>query len=217
MDGPNVPALEKESAEENRLVDFQPLFPSDERSPSQNSQGPELKIGRTIAVFDFGGKTSSVEVFTMTVGDETIELLPQRNWSQLDRYKWSAQGKLPGQPSGLEIGLDQVHFAGQTLSPWDAEACAKLERLLNDWLALERETVRKKASAQLPVTAPEPPAQPDPAALRFRVEVDKRGQVHVHCVQDKRTLASIGLSTVGFNSLVQQGFMRKPRAFYTGV
>jgi len=217
MEQPNVPALEKVSSAENPLVDSQPLFPSDESSPSQNSDRPELKIGRTIAAFDFGGKTSSIEVFTITLGDETIKLLPQKNWAQLDHYKWSAQGKLPGQPSGLEIGLDQVHFAGQTLSPREAEACAKLEQLLNEWLALERETARKKASAQLPVTAPEPPAQPDPAAMRFRVEVDKHGQIHVHCIQDKQTLASIGLSTAGFNSLAQQGFMRKPRSFRTGV
>jgi len=217
MDRTNASSLENESGEENRPGDLPPLFPADAPSPPQNSARPEIKIDRAIAVFDLGGKTSSVEVFTMTVGDETIELLPQKNWTQLDRYKWSAQGKLPGQPSGLEIGLDQVHFAGQTLSPRDKEACANLERLLNDWLALERESAMKKASTQLPVTAPEPPAQPDPAALRFRVEVDKRGQVHVHCVQDKQLLASIGLSTPGFNSLVQQGFMRKPRAFHTGV
>src|SRR5258707_12332963 len=102
MEQPDVTALENESRGENPLVDFQPLFPSDERSPSQNSERPELKIGRTVAAFDLGGKTSSVEVFTITLGDETIELLPQRNWTQLDHYKWSAQGKWPGQPS-LEI------------------------------------------------------------------------------------------------------------------
>src|SRR6266566_3427751 len=122
MDRTNASSLENESGEENRPGDLPPLFPADAPSPPQNSARPEIKIDRTIAV-----------------GDETIELLPQKKWTQLDRYKWSAQGKLPGQPSGLEIGLDQVHFAGQTLSPRDAEACAKLERLLNDWLALERE------------------------------------------------------------------------------
>ena len=217
MDQSNVPGFEKESGRDNRLVDFQPLFALDKSSPSQDSEGPEVKIGRTIAAFDFGSKTSTVEVFTMTLGEETIELLPQKNWAQLDRYKWTAQGKLPGQPSGLEIGLDNVHFAGKTLSPRDAEACAKLQQLLNDWLVLERETARKKACGQVSGTAPEPPAQPDPAALRFRVEVDKRGQVHVHCVQDKQILASIGLSTAGFNSLFQQGFMRKAREVHTGV
>src|SRR5438067_393443 len=84
-------------------------------------------------------------------------------------------------------------------------------------LYVERETARKKAAVQPPVTAPEPPPQPDPIALRFRVEVDKRGQVHVHCVLDEETGASIGLSTAGFNRLVQQGFLRKPRAFHAGV
>src|ERR1051326_5544542 len=104
MDQSNVPGFQKESGGDNRLVDFQPLFASDKSSPSQDSEGPEVKIGRTIAAFDFGSKTSTVEVFTMTLGEETIELLPQKNWAQLDRYKWTPQGKLPGQP--LDWKLD---------------------------------------------------------------------------------------------------------------
>jgi len=175
MDPRDVSALEQLS----------PLFP-EENSSSPKNEGAEIRIGRTSVSCDFGGKSSSVEVFTMRLGDERIELLPQKNWSQLDRYKWSAQGKLPGPPRGLEIGLEQVHFAGQSLSPRDTEACAKLEGLLNDWLVSERELTRKKACAQVPVAAPEPPDQPDPTALRFRVDVDKRGQVHVHCVQNKQ-------------------------------
>ncbi|MCX6923812.1 MAG: hypothetical protein NT154_11490 [Verrucomicrobia bacterium] len=154
------------------------------------------------------------------MGDETIELLPLRNWSQLDHYKWTVRGKLPGAPAGLEIALDHVRMAGETVAINDPEGCEKLERLFNDWFLLERETLelaRKKARPQPSSAAPASLAQPESQALRFRVEVDKRGQVHIHCVRGKETLASIGLSVAGFKSLYQQGLMRKPNTLESGA
>src|SRR5262245_54739455 len=109
MDHSGISAFGNGSAGENEVPVFPPLF-SSEDSSQRTTEGAEIKIGTKIATFDFSGKTSNVEVFTMTLGGETIQLLPQKNWTQLDSYKWSAQGKLPGQPSGLEIGLDHVHF-----------------------------------------------------------------------------------------------------------
>jgi hypothetical protein len=58
---------------------------------------------------------------------------------------------------------------------------------------------------------------PEAGARRFQVELDKRGQVHVHCVQGRDTVTSIGLTTAGFNSLVHQGLMRKPRSLQIGA
>jgi hypothetical protein len=213
MEHPIESEMAKESGWKNPLADLPPLFPEE----GTKREECEIKIGTTTAVADFAGKSSNVAVFTMTLGDETIALLPQRTWTQLDRYKWGPQGKLPGQPAGLEIGLEQVHFAGHTLCPSEPAGRATLERLLNDWLASERASTRQKAATPLGVTALEPSPQPDPTAMRFHVEVDKRGQVHVHCIQDKKTLATIGLTAAGFHSLVQQGFMRKPQVVQTGV
>jgi hypothetical protein len=72
------------------------------------------------------------------------------------------------------------------------------------------------------------PAQPSPAAsgvcsksasetMRFHVELDIRGQVHIHCLQGKKTLASVGFSVAGFGSLQEQGLMRKPRTLVVGA
>ena len=57
----------------------------------------------------------------MTLGGETIELLPLRNWSQLDVYKWGPRGKLPGTPAGLEITFDHVKVTGETVLISDPE------------------------------------------------------------------------------------------------
>ena len=49
------------------------------------------------------------------------------------------------------------------------------------------------------------------------MEVDKEGQVHIHCLQGKETLATIGLNLPGFNSLINQGLMHKPHALQVGA
>lgn len=177
---------------------------------------PQIKVGKRTALVS--GKEA--EIFTMTLGVETIELLPLRNWGQLDIYKWRVRGKLPGTPAGLEITFDHIKLLGETVSVKDAEGCAKLEKLFSEWLAVERENLelakkkaQSKATAALPVAAAAPAQQP----LHFHVEVDNKGMVHVHSVQGKETLASIGLNTAGFQSLISQGFMRKPHAMKTGA
>ena len=181
---------------------------------------PEIRAGKVLTLSGGGGTGQELEVFTLTLGGETIELLPSRTWTQLDHYKWTARGRLPGEPAGLHVALDHVKILSESVSIKDPAACVKLERLFNDWLVLERETLelaRKKAHpSSLPPT-PQAAAQPESLALRYRVEVDKRGQVHIHCVQGKETLASIGLTPVGFNSLFQQGLMRKPQKLATGA
>ena len=69
----------------------------------------------------------NLEVFTLTLGGETIELLPLKNWGQLDHHKWTVRGKLPAEPAGLEIALDHVKITGGTVAINDPAGCVKLE------------------------------------------------------------------------------------------
>ena len=180
----------------------------------------EIRIGKCLAFSALAGSAKDLEVFTLTLGSETIELLPLKSWHQLDHHKWTVQGKLPAEPAGLEVALDHVKITGGTVALNDPAGCAKLEQLFNEWLLFERETLelaRKKARPQTLAAALQSAAQPAAPPLRFRVEVDKRAQVHIHCLQGKETLASVGLSVAGINSLHQQGLMRKPHKLATGA
>lgn len=161
-----------------------------------------------------------IEVFTMALGPEKIELLPHKNWSQLDTFKWSMRGKLPGTPAGLEIAHDHIKVAGGTVSPKDPDACLRLERLFAKWLAVELEgaaLARRKAQAKASSNFSPSSISSERPPRHFEVEIDKEGQVHIHCLQGKEKLASIGLNPAGFQSLVNQGLLRKPHALKTGV
>jgi len=180
----------------------------------------EIRIGKCLASAPVSGRRTDLEVFTLTLGGETIELLPMKSWDQLDHHKWTARGRLPAEPAGLEIAGDHVKVAGGIVAINDPAGCVKLERLFNEWLQFERETLklaRKKAQPQPMWPGAESSGQAGSQPLRFSVEVDKRGQVHIHCVRGKETLASVGLNMAGFTSLHQQGLMRKPRALVTGA
>jgi hypothetical protein len=186
-----------------------------ELTPPVRPQASRLiNVGR--AAVSMEGK--EVDIFTMTLGGETIDLLPLRNWGQLDIYKWTVRGKLPGTPAGLEVSSDHVKLAGEVVSVKDPDGRAKLEKLFEEWLALEREGLelakRKSQAKSLPAEVSRPA---EPQAPRFEVELDKRGQVHVRCMQGKEVLASIGLNAPGFQSLVSQGLMRKPHALKVGA
>ena len=232
MNWTNSPAAENGPGRSGRPGEEIYLFPGPP-APHQPSQAaahpesslapgkpPEIKISKCLAFAAVGGNAAELEIFTLTLGGETIELLPLKNWSQLDHYKWAVRGKLPAEPAGLEIAPDHVKLTGATVAIKDPAGCVKLEQLFNDWLRFERQTLelaRKKAQPQSLPAALEPSAQAGPQRLRFRVELDKRAQVHIHCVQGKETLASVGLSVAGFSSLHQQGLMRKPHALATGA
>ena len=183
-------------------------------------KSPEIRIGKCLAFSALAGSAKDVEVFTLTLGSETIELLPLKNWHQLDHHKWTVQGKLPAEPAGLEIALDHVKLTGGTVALNDPAGCVKLEQLFNEWLHFERETLelaRQKARPKAGPAALGAAAQPGAQPLRFHVELDKRAQLHIHCMQGKETLASVGLSIAGINSLHQQGLMRKPHTLTTGA
>jgi hypothetical protein len=74
-----------------------------------------------------------------------------------------------------------------------------------------------KASTQNPSAAPGPIQKSGSDAIHFHVQVDIRGQVHIHCMEGKKTLATVGFTVAGFNSLQEQGLMRKPKALTIGA
>src|SRR5262245_37841198 len=84
-----------------------PVTPPFQEPAGQTSlaAGTNIKVGKIPLVAEDG---KQMEIFTMTLGNETIDLLPFRHWSQLDTYKWGMKGKLPGVPAGLDITYDHV-------------------------------------------------------------------------------------------------------------
>ncbi len=231
MNWTDLPAAEKQPGSGNRpgqeaYLSSEAPLPHQQGQPGTQAEvglapgkPPAIRISKGLALSS-GGAAMNLEVFTLTLGEETIELLPLKNWNQLDHYKWTVRGKLPAEPAGLEIAQDHVRITGGTVAINDPAGCAKLERLFNDWLLFEQENLelaRQKAHPQPLPAAQEPSAQAAAPPLRFRVEVDKRGQVHIHCVRGKEALASIGLNLAGFNSLHQQGLMRKPHTLAAGA
>jgi hypothetical protein len=187
------------------------------QAPPQSAPRDAITIGKTVVLNESGKETG---MFTMTLGGETIDLLPLRNWSQLDVFKWGPRGKLPGTPAGLEITFDHVKVAGDTVLTNDPQGGAKLQRLLNEWLALEKgtfELAQKRAQPKRASVDQEAQQRPENLVPRFQVEVDKKGQVHVNCLQGKETLATIGLNLPGFSSLINQGLMHKPHSLKVGA
>jgi hypothetical protein len=184
-----------------------------------HSQHPHtISVGKTHITLEDTGK--AIEVFTLTLGGETIQLLPFRNWGQLDVHKWRVQGKLPGTPAGLEIAFDHVKVGGESVPVNDPDACRKLEDAFNEWLALEKENLevaRKRTQARPAPAASGLPREAAPQKLHFRVEVDKRSQVHIHVMRGNEALASVGLTAQGFGGLFSQGLMRKPRVLDIGA
>ena len=189
-------------------------------SPSADTAGkpPEIRVAKHHILSLVGGKQTEFAVFTLSFGEETIELLPFKTWNQLDRFKWTARGRLPGEPPGLEVAIDHVRLTGKSVTTSDPTGCDKLERILADWLATEKETLEKaRGKPRQGWAAPTAPSAPADTHIRYHVEVDKRGQVHIHCLRGKETLATIGLAPAGFNSLCQQGLMRKIHKLAAGV
>lgn len=200
----------------NELTSTHDPAPASNITP-QPTAGPDVKFGRT--VWDVGEAAKETEVFTMTVGEETIPLVPFRNWSQLDHHKWVSRGRLPAGPPGFEVTNEHVKIAGEIVALTDPAGCSRLETAIAEWLALESaatEEARRKSQAKPPPPAAEE-ASPAHEPMRYTIEVDKAGQVHIRCVQGKEVLAAIGLNTAGFKSLYSQGLMRKPHTLQVGA
>jgi hypothetical protein len=178
----------------------------------------EIIIGKTAVSREGDAPGVLVEVFTMTLGAETIELLPLKNWMQLDIHKWRARGLLPRTPTGLEITWDKVKVAGETVSPWDPEACSKLEKAFNEWLAVEnrnREAAKEKAQAPLAQIATS--QRCDEEAVHFEVDMSNPELPKIKCLEGNETVKVVALNLQGINALIEQGFMRKPTGLKVGA
>jgi hypothetical protein len=166
------------------------------------------------------GNGNPAEIFTLTLGDETIQLLPLRNWGQLDVYKWRVQGKLPGTPAGLEVTFEHVKIGGETVGIGDPDGCTKLQNAFDEWLTLENNDLalaRKALGSRPRSTTSSSSREGAQQSVQFRVASDKRGQVHIKCLRGAETLTSVGLTVQGFNGLFNQGLMRKPRTLVVGA
>jgi hypothetical protein len=178
---------------------------------------PAIRVGKHAGD---PGRGDLVEVFSLSLGDETIELHPFRTWNQLDIFKWGARGKLPGTPPGLEVTPDHIKIAGEIVSIAEPDGCARLQKVFDEWLTLEKgslELARAKQKGRGKAASAITSSQQSPLTVQFRVEVDKRGQVHVLCLRGNETAATIGLAVQGFNGLCNQGLMRKPRMLDVGA
>jgi hypothetical protein len=175
-----------------------------------------IRIGRTLAPPE-ANLVGGAEVFTMTLNDETIQLLPLKTWSQLDIFKWRVRGILPGTPIGLEITPDHVKIAGEAVSLSDPDGCHKLEKAFNDWLALEKQSLEiAKAKAQT-TKSTDPLTQPQENALHFKVETDPAGKPRLRCLEGRETVKLVAVNLQGFNSLIEQHLLRKPQILKVGA
>jgi hypothetical protein len=188
-----------------------------EAEQAPQPQEPEIRIGKGRVPAEMDGQATQVDLFTLALGDEAIFLQPFKTWSQMDTYKWRVQGKLPGTPPGLEITVDRVKVAGETVATNDPDGCEKLEKVLNEWLTVERAALeRAKEKSQRP---PEPPVNTSSPeeALRFHVELDKTGQPHILCFEGAEMVADVACTVPGITSLINEGLIRKPGAWKIGA
>ena len=193
------------------------MLRKDASAPGAASSEPQLqiRIGKTVVPRDNDSLGVVAEVFTMTLGTETIQLLPLKNWSQLDHFKWRVRGILPGTPPGLEITFDHVKVAGETVTPWDSDGCTKLEKVLNDWLVLERKAL--ESTVLNPSQPQEMASKSEEEGFQFRVETDKDGKPRLRFVEGNDTIKAVALNLQGFNGLIEQGLMRKPQNLKVGA
>jgi hypothetical protein len=207
---------------QNRFVARPGVIPAEEQSTDLSPGGPALDsqahihIGKSLASLEKHPQ-GRAETFTMSLGTETIQLLPLKTWSQLDLFKWRVRGILPGTPVGLEITSDHIKIAGEAISTSDPEACEKLEKAFNDWLALEKQNLEL---AKLKTQSAKPPdtlTQPEEDAVRFKVETDKAGKPCLRCLEGKETVKLVAVNLQGFNALIEQHLLRRPQTLKVGA
>lgn len=190
----------------------------DNSSKEAPRAGPEhISIGKKVVpqTPDPGGE--GIEIFTMTIGGETIDLMPLKNWTQLDAFKWRSRGIFPRTPAGLEVALDHVKVAGETVSPWDFNACERLEKAFNDWLALEFQTL-EQAQEKAQTQAAQPTTEaPQDELVHFKLDLSNPEQPRLKCLEGNETVKMVALNLQGLNALVEQGFLRKPNSLKVGA
>lgn len=153
----------------------------------------------------------------MTLGNETIQLLPLKTWSQLDLFKWRVRGILPGTPAGLEITLDHIKIACETVSTTDPYACEKLEKAFNEWLTLEQQSLElTKLKAQTPKIDDSANASEEDQ-LHYQLEKDNAGKPRLRCLEGKHTVKIVAVNLQGLSALVEERLLREPRTLKVGA
>jgi hypothetical protein len=175
-----------------------------------------IHIGKTFAPLE-ADPQGRAQIFTMSLGPETIQLLPLKTWSQLDLFKWRVRGILPGTPVGIEITSDHIKIAGEAVSTSDPEACEKLEKAFNDWLALEKQNLKMAKLNTQSAKPPETITQPDEEVLHFKVETDNAGNPRLRCLEGRETIKIVAVNLQGFSALIEQHLLRKPQTLKVGA
>ena len=202
-------------------ISGQPVVMDSHLSAGTSSGGPgvapqdRISIGKSFAASE--AKLPGVEVFTMTLGTETIQLLPLKTWSQLDLFKWRVRGILPGTPIGLEIAPDHVKMAGEAVRISDPDGCEKLEKAFNDWLGLEKQNVEIAKSKAQSAKSPDPVTPSEEDAVHFKVETDSAGKPRLRCLEGQETVKLVAVNAQGFSALIEQHLLRKPQTFKVGA
>jgi hypothetical protein len=75
----------------------------------------------------------------------------------------------------------------------------------------------EKAISPAPRGAQNGPAQPDTESTRLQVVTENPAQPRLRCVQGSKVLKEVALNPVGFNALIDQDLMRKPRSLKVGA
>ncbi len=73
------------------------------------------------------------------------------------------------------------------------------------------ETFREASAAELHTT------QPEEQPVRLRVEMDTPGQPRLRCLEGDKTVKVVALNPAGFNALIEQDLMRRPRSLKVGA
>jgi hypothetical protein len=180
--------------------------------------GPQhISIGKKVVPQAPDGGGEGVEIFTMTLGGETIDLLPLKNWTQLDTFKWRSRGVFPRTPAGLEVAFDHVKVASETVCPWDFNACERLEKAFNDWLALEFQTLEQAQEKAQTQAAQATTEAPQDELVHFKLDLSNPEQPRLKCLEGNETVKMVALNLQGLNALVEQGFLRKPNSLKVGA
>lgn len=177
----------------------------------------DIRIGKTVTARETAAGVVA-EVFTMSIGNETIPLLPLKNWSQLDIFKWRARGLLPGTPAGLEVTTDGVRIGGEKVSTWDADGCERLQKAFNEWLAVERQGLElAKAKAQAQAQPPAAPLPNDEDTVHFQLDFGNAAQPRLKCMEGNKLVKMVALNQQGLNALFEESLMRKPQSIKFGA
>jgi hypothetical protein len=194
-------------------------FPSNATDAGEAPQAgaQHISIGKKALPHGPDGGGDGVEIFTMTIGEETIDLIPLKNWTQLDAFKWRSRGIFPRTPAGLEVAFDHVKVAGETVSPWDFNACEKLEKAFNDWLALEFRTLGQAQEKAQNHAKQATTQAPNDELVHFKVDLNNPEQPRLNCLEGNETVKVVALNSQGLTALIEQGFLRKPNSLKVGA